>query len=117
MVTETLQKGQFESKQHRERIVSCLAGRFRIITQQLLSWWPHIDMMYNKSAELRAMFIDTLTKVTQGYISHTPLRMIQVAVQQKTNKQNDVLIAGIFLEKKRFGHLRQPNWTLPFPEH
>ena len=34
--------------------------------------------MYNKSAELRAMFIDTLTKVTQGYISHTPLRMIQV---------------------------------------
>lgn len=50
----------------------------RIITQQLLSWWPHIDLMYNKSAELRAMFIDTLTKVTQGYISHTPLRMIQV---------------------------------------
>ena len=34
--------------------------------------------MYNKSAELRAMFIDTLTKVTQGCISHTPLRMIQV---------------------------------------
>lgn len=51
---------------------------FRIITQQLLSWWPHIDLLYNKSAELRAMFIDTLTKVTQGYISHTPLRMIQV---------------------------------------
>ena len=50
----------------------------RIITQQLLSWWPHIDLMYNKSAELRAMFIDTLTKVTQGCISHTPLRMIQV---------------------------------------
>ena len=53
----------------------------RIITQQLLSWWPHIDLMYNKSAELRAMFIDTLTKVTQGYISHTPLRMIQVRIR------------------------------------
>ena len=56
----------------------CFYLNRRIITQQLLSWWPHIDLMYNKSAELRAMFIDTLTKVTQGYISHTPLRMIQV---------------------------------------
>ncbi|EFX74727.1 hypothetical protein DAPPUDRAFT_307021 [Daphnia pulex] len=59
---------------------------FRIITQQLLSWWPHIDLMYNKSAELRAMFIDTLTKVTQGCISHTPLRMIQsLTLKEKVN--------------------------------
>uniref|UniRef100_T1J6E5 Neurofibromin n=1 Tax=Strigamia maritima TaxID=126957 RepID=T1J6E5_STRMM len=50
---------------------------YRIITQQRLPWWPQIDIFYTKSAELRAMFTDTLTKVTQGCISHTPLRMIQ----------------------------------------
>lgn len=33
--------------------------------------------MYSRSAELRAMFTDTLNKVAQGYISHAPLRMIQ----------------------------------------
>lgn len=35
-----------------------------------------IDLVYSKSSELRAMFTDTLNKVAQGYIAHTPLRMI-----------------------------------------
>lgn len=51
---------------------------FRIITQPRLSWWPKIDYIYSKSSELRIMFTDTLIKATQGCISHTPLRMIQV---------------------------------------
>lgn len=34
-------------------------------------------MLYNKSPELRDLFIKTLNCVTQGYMSHTPLRMIQ----------------------------------------
>ncbi|GFX02303.1 neurofibromin [Trichonephila clavipes] len=49
----------------------------RIITQTRLQWWPQIDIVYSKAPELRNMFTDTLTKVTQGCISHTPLRMIQ----------------------------------------
>ena len=49
-----------------------------MFTQQLLSWWPRIDLIYNKSAALRAMFTDALIKVTRGCISHTPIRMIQV---------------------------------------
>lgn len=52
---------------------------YRIITQPRLPWWPQIDIVYNKSSELRSMFTDTLNKVTQGCISHTPLRMIQVS--------------------------------------
>lgn len=51
---------------------------YRIITQPRLPWWPQIDIVYNKAHELRNMFTDTLTKVTQGYISHAPLKMIQV---------------------------------------
>jgi hypothetical protein len=51
---------------------------YRIITQPRLPWWPQIDIVYNKSSELRAMFTETLNKVTQGYITHTPLKMIQV---------------------------------------
>nr|CAD7452027.1 unnamed protein product [Timema tahoe] len=53
-----------------------VSSLFRIITQVRLPWWPQIDLVYNKSSELRSMFTDTLNKVTQGYISHTPLRMI-----------------------------------------
>ncbi|XP_035709221.1 neurofibromin isoform X4 [Folsomia candida] len=49
----------------------------KIITQPRLTWWPQIDIVYNKSSELRAMFTETLNKVTQGYITHTPLKMIQ----------------------------------------
>lgn len=51
---------------------------FRIITQVRLSWWPKIDIIYSKAPELRLMFLDTLLKATQGYISHAPLKMIQV---------------------------------------
>ncbi|XP_046387119.1 neurofibromin isoform X3 [Ischnura elegans] len=54
-----------------------VSSLYRIITQPRLSWWPQIDLVYNKASELRSMFTDTLNKVTQGYISHTPLRMIQ----------------------------------------
>ncbi|XP_073994395.1 neurofibromin 1 isoform X2 [Rhodnius prolixus] len=54
-----------------------VSSLYRIITQPRLSWWPQIDLVYTKSSELRSMFTDTLNKVTQGYISHTPLRMIQ----------------------------------------
>nr|XP_046916512.1 neurofibromin-like isoform X2 [Dermatophagoides farinae] len=50
---------------------------FRIIVQPRLSWWPKIDIIYNKAPELRFMFTETLIKATQGCISHTPLRMIQ----------------------------------------
>ncbi|CAB3359077.1 Hypothetical predicted protein [Cloeon dipterum] len=54
-----------------------VSSLFRIITQPRLPWWPQIDLVYNKSSELRSMFTDTLNKVTQGCISSTPLRMIQ----------------------------------------
>lgn len=50
---------------------------YRIVTESKLHWWPKIDLVYSKSSELRAMFTDTLNKVAQGYIAHTPLRMIQ----------------------------------------
>ncbi|XP_037791195.1 neurofibromin-like isoform X4 [Penaeus monodon] len=53
-----------------------VSSLYRIITQPRLPWWPQIDIVYNKSSELRSMFTDTLNKVTQGCISHTPLRMI-----------------------------------------
>ncbi|XP_063221250.1 neurofibromin isoform X2 [Bacillus rossius redtenbacheri] len=53
-----------------------ISSLYRIITQPRLPWWPQIDLVYSKSSELRSMFTDTLNKVTQGYISHTPLRMI-----------------------------------------
>lgn len=33
--------------------------------------------MYARSEGLRNLFTDTLNKATQGYIAHTPLRMIQ----------------------------------------
>lgn len=50
---------------------------YRIVTQKRLNWWPQIDLVYSRSSELRALFTDTLNKVSQGCISHTPLRMIQ----------------------------------------
>ncbi|RZF46611.1 hypothetical protein LSTR_LSTR002943 [Laodelphax striatellus] len=63
----------FPSTYHYVLIISL----YRIVTQPRLSWWPNIDLVYSKSSELRSMFTDTLNKVTQGYIAHTPLRMIQ----------------------------------------
>ena len=53
-----------------------VSALFRIITQPRLAWWPQIDMLYSKSAELRAMFTETLNRVTQGYITHQPVKMI-----------------------------------------
>ncbi|XP_012162697.1 neurofibromin isoform X2 [Ceratitis capitata] len=49
---------------------------FRTINQPLLPWWPETNVVHYRSAELRALFADTLNKATQGYIAHTPLRMI-----------------------------------------
>uniref|UniRef100_A0AAG5CY93 Ras-GAP domain-containing protein n=1 Tax=Anopheles atroparvus TaxID=41427 RepID=A0AAG5CY93_ANOAO len=54
-------------------IVSSL---LKIVTQARLPWWPQIDLVYARSGELRGLFTDTLNKATQGYIAHTPLRMI-----------------------------------------
>lgn len=48
----------------------------RIVTQPRLPWWPQIDLVYARSEGLRNLFTDTLNKATQGYIAHTPLRMI-----------------------------------------
>lgn len=49
---------------------------FRIVNQPRLPWWPQTDVVHYRSAELRALFTDTLNKATQGYIAHTPLRYI-----------------------------------------
>lgn len=40
--------------------------------QTRLPWWPKIEIVYNKSSELRLMFTECLTKVTQitGHTSH-----------------------------------------------
>ncbi|XP_014223009.1 neurofibromin isoform X2 [Trichogramma pretiosum] len=54
-----------------------VSSLYRIVTQPRLPWWPQIDLVYSRSADLRSMFTDTLNKVTQNCISHTPLRMIQ----------------------------------------
>jgi neurofibromin 1 len=62
----------------------------RIVTQQRLSWWPQIDLVYARSGELRALFTDTLNKATQGYIAHTPLRMItSLALKSKDAQSRD----------------------------
>ncbi|KAM3956254.1 LOW QUALITY PROTEIN: neurofibromin 1 [Aphomia sociella] len=67
----------------------------RIIKQPRLPWWPQIELLYPRAAELRAMFTDTLNKTTQGYIVHTPLRMISLSlkskeVQSKFNKSEEM---------------------------
>ncbi|CAD6227786.1 GSCOCG00006244001-RA-CDS [Cotesia congregata] len=53
-----------------------VSSLYRIATPPKLSWWPEINLVYQRSAELRNLFTDTLNKVTQSYISHTTLRMI-----------------------------------------
>nr|XP_037875143.1 neurofibromin isoform X8 [Bombyx mori] len=65
----------------------------RIIKQPRLPWWPQIDLLYPRAAELRAMFTDTSNKATQrimdvketkeGYVAHTPLRMISLSLKSK----------------------------------
>lgn len=44
--------------------------------------------MYARSSELRALFTDTLNKATQGYIAHTPLRMITSLTLKAKDTQN-----------------------------
>lgn len=60
----------------------------RIVTQPRLPWWPQIDLVYARSSELRALFTDTLNKATQGYIAHTPLRMITSLTLKAKDGQN-----------------------------
>lgn len=60
----------------------------RIVTQPRLPWWPQIDLVYARSSELRALFTDTLNKATQGYIAHTPLRMITSLTLKAKDTQN-----------------------------
>uniref|UniRef100_T1JUK4 Ras-GAP domain-containing protein n=1 Tax=Tetranychus urticae TaxID=32264 RepID=T1JUK4_TETUR len=38
---------------------------YRIVTQTRLPWWPKVDIVYTRAHELRAMFTETLNKVTQ----------------------------------------------------
>ncbi|XP_076386906.1 neurofibromin 1 isoform X1 [Megachile rotundata] len=64
-----------------------VSSLYKIVTQPRLPWWPQIDLLYSRSAELRNMFTDILNKVTQSYISHTPLRMIQ-SLTLKGKEQN-----------------------------
>ncbi|XP_033220846.1 neurofibromin isoform X1 [Belonocnema kinseyi] len=64
-----------------------VSSLYKIVTQPRLPWWPQIDLVYSRSAELRNMFTDALNKVTQSYISHTPLRMIQ-SLTLKGKEQN-----------------------------
>ncbi|XP_046892611.1 neurofibromin isoform X2 [Hypomesus transpacificus] len=44
----------------------------RIINNSNLDWWPMIDAVYCYSGELRCMFSETLSKVTQGPNTHAP---------------------------------------------
>lgn len=66
-------------------IVSSL---LRIVTQPRLPWWPQIDLVYARSEGLRNLFTDTLNKATQGYIAHTPLRMITSLTLKAKDGQN-----------------------------
>lgn len=56
---------------------------YKIATQNLLPWWPKIDRLFSKAPELRNMFAETVSKVSQNLIvpiaAHTPLKMIQVS--------------------------------------
>lgn len=64
---------------------------FRIVSQPHLTWWPQTDVVHYRSAELRALFTDTLNKATQGYIAHTPLRMITSLTLKSKDTQKGVL--------------------------
>lgn len=68
---------------------------FRIVSQPRLPWWPEIDIMYNKSCELRSMFTETLNKVAQGCISHPTLRMIPLV---RYRPPILILTSGFFLQ-------------------
>ncbi|XP_065324888.1 neurofibromin-like [Gordionus sp. m RMFG-2023] len=38
----------------------------KIVTQPSKAWWPKIDILFNKSVDLRNLFSDVLTKATHG---------------------------------------------------
>lgn len=46
--------------------------------------------MYARSGELRALFTDTLNKATQGYIAHTPLKMITNLTLRTKDPQKNI---------------------------
>ncbi|XP_078047800.1 neurofibromin 1 [Augochlora pura] len=64
-----------------------VSSLYKIVTQPRLPWWPQIDLLYSYSTELRNMFTDILSKVTQSYIPHTSLRVIQ-SLTLKGKEQN-----------------------------
>ncbi|CAL1527010.1 unnamed protein product, partial [Lymnaea stagnalis] len=65
----------------------------RIITQPRLGWWPHISLIYSKAGELRNMFSDTVTKVTQGFSSHNcPKQTVKLTATFKLNKTTDEVL-------------------------
>lgn len=48
-------------------------------------------MVYARSSELRGLFTDTLNKATQGYIAHTPLRMITSLTLKSKDTQSRLI--------------------------
>ena len=42
-----------------------VSALYRIITQPRLPWWPQIDMLYSRSADMRAMFTESQNRVIQ----------------------------------------------------
>lgn len=62
-----------------------ICSLYKIATQNLLPWWPKIDMLFSKAPELRNMFSETVQRVSQSLIvpisTHTPLKMIQVTFE------------------------------------
>ncbi|XP_050358342.1 neurofibromin-like isoform X3 [Nymphalis io] len=74
----------------------------RIIKQPRLPWWPQIELLYSRAAELRAMFTATLNKAKQAYKVQSPLRMISLSlkskeVQSKFNKSEEMTAYGNLL--------------------
>ncbi|XP_011426816.1 neurofibromin isoform X4 [Magallana gigas] len=58
----------------------------RIITQHPLAWWPRINIIYGKAAELRSMFTDTLNKVTQGMATNPTPKVIGSSIPYNFTK-------------------------------
>lgn len=54
-------------------------------TNHHLSWWPLIDILFDKAPELRLILADTLNRTIQGYTNyhHTPLRMQSLSLKDK----------------------------------
>ena len=46
------------------------------VAYRRLPWWEQIGIVYSKSSELRAMFIETLNRVTQGLSQHPTLKLM-----------------------------------------